>query len=621
MTEKIDLETFLTSKLGKQIQRASIFVLTVIAITWAMSSLVVRTVELDAFQPGDVASYNVHSYRDFTFDVHVTNADKSEEVIQEIIKQGQVIVRSGDIVTERQAAILEKLHSLYQRSAFAGAWLGQMIVTGLVLLIVYFFLHTYWPHFRLQERDLVFVSVTLIATCLMTRFFFTLGVVFESGFSSIDAGALVLATPSALGGILLEVTLGASGVLLFALSFALIAGIYLAEPSTMMILILLGNLGAALCVETCSRRSSFLRAGFRVAGINAIVVMCLMLLYPAQGFGDGFFRVFCAVLAGALSGVIATGLTPIVEHLGGYVTDIKLLELASLDRPLLRELSLRAPGTLNHSMVMGQMGEAAAEAIGANSLLTRVSAYYHDIGKIKKPDYFVENQRDKENKHDKLTPSMSALIIKAHVKDGIEMAKQHKLPKAIIDCIPEHHGTSLIEYFYDKAMKESEDGEEVDENHYRYPGPKPQTRESGILMLADAVEAATRTLSDPSPTKIQGLVQKMINKIFANGQLSESNLTLKDLHEIAKSFTRVLSGIHHRRVEYAEPAEKVREPKSESGVQEALSQNGTKPEKRESKNGTRHTDSPDGGKEAQEGTSKKSSSKNSKEALKRLGIS
>ena len=278
-------------------------------------------------------------------------------------------------------------------------------------------------------------------------------------------------------------------------------------------------------------------------------------------------------------------------------------------------------------------------------MLTRVGAYYHDIGKTKKPDYFTENQNGKENRHDKLTPSMSALIIKSHVKDGLEMAREHRLPKAIVDLIAQHHGNSLIEYFYDKARKEAEEEEIVEEEHYRYPGPKPQTKEAGILMLADAVEASSRTLSDPSPAKIQGLVQKILNKVFASGQLDQSELTLRDLHLIAKSFTKVLTASYRRRVEYSESAAKGRDQKlpkqaqaepskKEGGVKDSrdreiprLSQqieregkeysNGSGGEKKDSSRTSRKSG---GGKKAEGHNTEKPADSDGKEALKRLGM-
>ena len=241
----------------------------------------------------------------------------------------------------------------------------------------------------------------------------------------------------------------------------------------------------------------------------------------------------------------------VFEATFGYTTDIKLLELSNLNHPLLRELILRAPGSYQHSMMVGSLREAAAENIGCNSLLARVGAYYHDVGKAKNPGYFAENQKYGENPHDKLKPNMSALIIKAHVKDGIELARAHRLPKEIIDFIEQHHGTSLIRYFYHKA-KEMEDPDipEVDEKDYRYPGPKPQSRETAICLLADGIEAASRAMPDKTPARLKGLVHNMINKAFTDGQLDECDLTLKDLNAIAQAFIRILNAIYHYRPEY-----------------------------------------------------------------------
>jgi len=204
---------------------------------------------------------------------------------------------------------------------------------------------------------------------------------------------------------------------------------------------------------------------------------------------------------------------------------------------------IRAPGTYHHSVLVGNLVEAGAEAINANPLLARVAAYYHDVGKLKKPQYFIENIQDGENRHDKLSPSMSALILISHMKEGVELAKEHRLGRSIIEIIRQSHGTSLISYFYLKAKGLEVPGSPpVDERDFRYPGPKPQTREAGLVLLADCVEAASRTLTDPTPARIQGLVQKIINNIFIDGQLDECELTLKNLHEIAKSFNQILSG-------------------------------------------------------------------------------
>lgn len=249
-----------------------------------------------------------------------------------------------------------------------------------------------------------------------------------------------------------------------------------------------------------------------------------------------------------MSPVIAYGLLIFYERVFKITTDLTLLELSDFNHPLLKELSSKAPGTFHHSIIMGNLSEAAAESIGANQILARVGCYYHDIGKISKPQFFIENQLDQNNKHNDLNPSMSTKIIISHVKDGIEMAKKYKLPEKIINFIPMHHGTTLVSYFYDKARNASK--EEVIDYIYRYPGPKPQTKETGIVMLADAIEASTRTIEDPSPQKLEQKIRDVIKNRFMEGELDECDLTFKDLTKIKESFLKILLGIHHHRIKY-----------------------------------------------------------------------
>jgi putative nucleotidyltransferase with HDIG domain len=252
-----------------------------------------------------------------------------------------------------------------------------------------------------------------------------------------------------------------------------------------------------------------LKAGLNVSLVALPFTLCSIITDGHIIVADATVRLLGAFASGVLCAFIASGVTPLFEYFGGYVTDLRLIEMATLDHPLLKELSIQAPGTWNHSMVMGMMVESAADAIGANPVAARVGAYFHDIGKVKKPLYFVENQGASDNRHDKLSTSMSALIIRSHVKDGIELARKQRVPQVIEDMIPQHHGTSVIEYFYDKACAEAEalgqDVSTVDISLYSYPGPKPQTREAGILMLADGIEAASRTLSEPTLDRIQGV--------------------------------------------------------------------------------------------------------------------
>ncbi len=260
---------------------------------------------------------------------------------------------------------------------------------------------------------------------------------------------------------------------------------------------------------------------------------------------------FCSLLAG----ILMTGLLPFIERMFDVQTDISLLELGDIAHPLLQELVRRAPGTYNHSINVASIAENAAEAIGANGLLVRVGAYFHDIGKMLKPAYFVENQGSEGNRHESLVPQMSTLVIIAHVKDGAELARKHHLPQTIIDFIEQHHGTTLVEYFYRRAAKLCEgdpDAADIEESDFRYPGPKPQTKEAAVLMLSDVVESASRALTDPTPSRIEGLVHDMGRKRLLDGQFDECGLTLQDLRLIEESLIKSLTAVYHGRVKYPE---------------------------------------------------------------------
>jgi hypothetical protein len=335
----------------------------------------------------------------------------------------------------------------------------------------------------------------------------------------------------------------------FALAAAFMTAFIFENRFEMFLFFLLSGMVGACLVRDCTERGTLIKAGLKVGLVNVIVVTALRMFtgsaFQASLVWDWAF----GLLGGVSSGILTTGFTPVVEMTFAYTTGIKLLELANLDRPILRKLMLEAPGTYHHSVIVGSMGEAAAATIGANPLLAKVSGYYHDIGKIKKPLYFIENQEARKNRHDKLAPSMSSLILTSHVRDGAEIARRDKLGEAIVDIIQQHHGTSLITYFYEKAKKLK--GEDmVNVEHFRYPGPKPQTKEAGLVLLADSVEAASRTLENPTPARIKGLVKRIIDNAFLDGQLDESELTLKDLTKITDSFNKILNGIYHHRIDY-----------------------------------------------------------------------
>lgn len=607
------LRSFLNSSSQKApgVQRLLWLLLTTAALTIIMTPVLQEFFYAANVLQGTVAKRTVTSPVDFV--VTEKSEDQSGEVVSKYtqIKRGEVIVRMGEQVSSQQQLELEHLRLLQGSDVPGRVIVGFIILTLLILYSSFLLTRLIAPSFRPTGSDLALLVATLVGSFILVKAYSVLGKALAQQNPDVEAITWMLAAPVAAGGILLNVTLGPASVLLFTMAFGLLSAVFFEGAWVFLLLVVIGNIVGAVCVQNCTRRASFIVAGIRVAVANMLIVLCGLLFYSSGNSADYSVQIIGSILGGFTAGVLAAGLAPIAEYIGAYVTDIKLLELASLDRPLLRDLSVQAPGTWNHSMVIGQMAEAAAEAIGGNGLLARVGAYYHDIGKMKKPAYFVENQLWGDNRHDKLTPSMSALIIRSHVKDGVELARLHRLPKPIAEFIPQHHGTSLIEYFYEKAKKDLEDDETVDQSHYRYPGPKPQTKESGILMLADQIEASSRTLSDPTPAKVQGLVQKIINKVFASGELDESELTLKDLHVIAKSFVRVLNGIYHRRIEYFESAEKGKKLSTEAAENNALQESEHDSGAENTQSGIRRID-------------KKSSEKKAEtaggETLKRLGI-
>jgi hypothetical protein len=352
---------------------------------------------------------------------------------------------------------------------------------------------------------------------------------------------------------MVSLVLGPALAILFTLIQASMTALFLDVGPGLSLYFAIAGLWAAQSQRTCHNRWDLIRLGFYLGLLNGGSSLALQMMQTRLFYWETLAHLLLGFSGGVLSGIVVTGFSPLVEKLFGYTTDMRLLERANMDQPLLRELMVQAPGTYHHSIIVGNMVEAAAEAIGAKPLLARVSAYYHDIGKSPKPLYFIENQMGGENKHEKLAPSMSSLILISHIKDGVEKAKRHKLDPPIVDIIEQHHGTSLISYFYQKALElKGDDPGQVSTEDFRYPGPKPQTREAGLVMLADAIEAASRTLVDPTPARIQGLVNKMINNAFADGQLDECELTLKDLNQIAGSFNKILNGIFHQRIEYPE---------------------------------------------------------------------
>ena len=365
--------------------------------------------------------------------------------------------------------------------------------------------------------------------------------------------------PLALMGIVLTVAYGprlALGVTVYAafLLMLVMARDDLSSGFLVVLPLLVGSVGAVLITRDIRNRTTLLKVGGVSAACQTAAVVGLW-LFAEPGAGELPLQCAYALTNGLIVGFVATGVLPFVERGFGVPTSVSLLELADLNRPLLKNLALVAPGTYNHSLIVGTLAEAAAPTVGASVLLSRACAYYHDIGKLNKPDYFVENWTDAASKHEKLSATMSTLIIIAHVKDGLELARDFDLPRPIRDVIAEHHGTTVVRYFYAQAKEQEAPGEKVSEQTFRYPGPKPRSKEAAIIMVADAVESASRTLSEPNPSRIGALVDRITQERLLEDQFDECDLTLSDVHKIAQSFTKTLTGIFHARVKYPAPSE------------------------------------------------------------------
>ena len=468
--------------------------------------------------------------------------------------KGQILVRLGQIVSEEDLRIVEAMEG--DRSII-GPW---QVAGGMALfLLLFFFVLVRYGHkeldgFFVETRDL-FVGGTLLLGLLgFAELLSLLGNALDWSPSLVNAFM-----PLAAGATLVRLLLGGPAGLAFAAGAAGFAAMALDGGVPVVLYLFVGSLVGAGAVARVENRFVLWRAGGLVALANVAMVLFLRTFAGSVWNTGTLLAGTAGILGGLAAGFLASALLPVLEWMGGYTTDVILLELANSNHPLLQELIKRAPGTHHHSMIVGTLAEAGANAVGAKGLLARVSAYYHDVGKMKNPQYFAENHQG-DNPHERLKPSMSALVIKNHVKDTREILNRYRIPKVIQETALSHHGTTLIEYFYEKAKTQAGEDEEVFMDDFRYPGPKPQTREAGILMLADAVEAAAKSLANPDEEQLRSVVDRIINKKFIDGQLAECNLTLRDLSDIAGAFLNVLMGMYHHRPVYPGQKEGWRAP-------------------------------------------------------------
>ncbi len=451
------------------------------------------------------------------------------------ILKGEVVVHAGQVVTPGDITVLKQLGLLDQGFA-VGPIVGSMIfVTAVVALVGAYFWY-------LRRKLLGSWRVAAMAGLIMV-----LGVAAADSLSGVPGlSYLVVPTAAIMVTALVDSGLGLviAGILALAISVLTGADLNVALVS------FFGGIAGVFGTSRLSQRYDILRAGILVGVVNLLALLGLDVMEGAGLLQTQVWQyLIWAMVDGIFASILAMGSIPLLEGPFGVITAMKLIELSNPNQPLLRKLLVEAPGTYHHSIMVGNLAEAGTEAVGGNSLLARVGAYYHDIGKSKRPYFFVDNQFGAENPHDRLAPTLSGIIISSHVRDGIELAREYRVPEPIVNFIREHHGTTLIRFFYQKAL-DQDNGDGVEEADFRYDGPRPQSKETAIVMLADASEATVRTLKNPTPQAIEQVVRRLIKERLEDGQLDESNLTLKELDIIARTFTRVLTGVFHQRIEY-----------------------------------------------------------------------
>lgn len=452
------------------------------------------------------------------------------------VKKDELIVERGQRVTKQHMSQLMQLGIGSAMSTKGEYLIGMFLLITLLTLMSIFYMYIVE---RKLSKNPIEVAIILI-NCLLVIIF---------GQFVIGTSQPIYSIPLAGISILLVLLVRTNAAIVSTIVVSVFLGLIAGGKVDLTTVLLIGGITGIFFARDARRRSKLILAGL-IAGIMQFMAIIAIGLVNNLEFKIFIFNAVWGLVGGVISIFIAMGLLPLFEYIFKITTNITLLELSDLNHPILKSLILKAPGTYQHSIMVGNLAEAACEAIGANSLLARVGSYYHDIGKMEKAEYFTENEMGTGSKHEKLTPSMSALIIVNHVKDGVDLAKKHNLNSKLIEFIEEHHGTGLIYYFYQRALEKTDEDEEPQEEEFRYPGPKPQTKESAIVLLADSVEAASRALDEPTPARIRSLVQKIMNNKFIDNQLDECDLTLKDLNKISEAFVHLLMAVFHTRLEY-----------------------------------------------------------------------
>ncbi len=469
-------------------------------------------------------------------DIEVTEQKKQEaadKIDPIIIEKNQIIVSEGTKIDERAYNLIKKIGLVKEEGEIAYKILiGSLLFVIIMELLICAYLYMFNREV-LNSSKLLILAIIILCT-----------IVISQAINSIDGYLMPVAAASMLIALIVD------GKLAILVNFITVItiGVITGNDINILITLLIGGSVSVYGVIHMQQRYNIFLTGLIVSISHVLVILAFGLIGDieiSQMLTIGLY----GILNGVFSAILTVGSLPLWENLFGIITPLKLLELSNPNQPLLKKLLLEAPGTYHHSIIVGNLSEAAADSIKANSLITRVGSYYHDVGKLKRPYFFKENQINGENPHDKINPNLSTLIITNHVKDGVEFARKYNIPLPIRDIIRQHHGETIVAYFYHKALQQ-DDPELIEEKNFRYEGPKPQFKESAIIMLADSVEAAVRSMQEPTKGKIDGLVRKIIKDKLNDGQLDECDLTLKDLDLIAKSFVKVLMGIFHERIQY-----------------------------------------------------------------------
>jgi hypothetical protein len=469
------------------------------------------------------------------------------------VRRGERIVGDGERIEPRHLVVFRGIQAQTRDRDIQGVRVGAGLLVALLVLVLWRQGRRGGAGFSPAPRDALLLSALFLGTLGLTAAGMAAGDAFHDRFPHISPEAFYYLVPFAAGAMLARSLLSAEVALRFAVASGIAVGLLAGHSLFFAIHAVLTAVAASGLAPRSRGRAGLVEAGAAVGCLGAVLAVAAQ-LFTGRGLGEALAPAGFAFLGGTLLLPALVGaLRPLAERLLGYVTDVRLLELANLNHPVLKDLIVQSPGTYHHSVIMGSLVEAAAASAGANPLLAKVCAYYHDVGKIRNPLYFAENQRG-DNRHDQLAPSMSALIVKRHVADGVELGRRWKLPEPVLDAVAQHHGTRFVSYFWAKARKAAEEGKgpwenaaAVDETLFRYPGPRPRSREAALVMLADVVEASARAQADPTPERLAQLVQKRIDELVAEGQLDECPLTLRELRQGGQAMARALETVYRAR--------------------------------------------------------------------------